>query len=251
MGKDTSYTEEDLKEHLATEHKHSAFATYLREIVYGGSDGIVTTFAVVAGFTGAQAGEHALPYTFLTVLLFGLANLFADGTSMGLGNYLSVRSAQDVYKGEKEKELQEIEGNPDIEQKETEHILKKRGYSAADAATLASLYRKNPSYWLDFMMNYELELPNPEGENPYITGLMTFVSFLFFGFLPLFPYALLQRVDGVFAYAALAAFGALVLLGILRWRVTKEPLVRSVGEVVLLGGVSGGVAFLVGTFFRA
>ncbi|MGB2731859.1 MAG: VIT1/CCC1 transporter family protein, partial [Microgenomates group bacterium] len=43
-----------LQKHLQDEHKLSAFSTYLKEIVYGGSDGIVTTFAVVAGFAGAQ-----------------------------------------------------------------------------------------------------------------------------------------------------------------------------------------------------
>ena len=61
---------------------------HLKQIVYGGNDGIVTTFSVVAGFAGYGA-EGAATVGGIAVLLFGLANLFADGTAMGLGEYLS------------------------------------------------------------------------------------------------------------------------------------------------------------------
>src|SRR3989338_7332916 len=108
-----TYTAEDLEKHLKEEHKISTFSTYLKEIVYGGNDGIVTTFAVVAGFTGANTSLGSLGY--MTVLLFGLANLFADGTSMGLGNFLSTRSEHDRFHEEKNKELKEIHENPQME----------------------------------------------------------------------------------------------------------------------------------------
>ena len=84
------------------EHKVSIFQSYLKEIVYGGNDGIVTTFAIVAGFAGAQLSA-ASPMGYVTVLLFGFANLFADGLSMGLGNFLSIRSEKDSYLSELKK----------------------------------------------------------------------------------------------------------------------------------------------------
>ena len=65
----------ELEHHLMHEHKISPFATYIKEIVYGGNDGIVTTFAVVAGFSGANIGDQALNFSMVTVVLFGLANL--------------------------------------------------------------------------------------------------------------------------------------------------------------------------------
>jgi vacuolar iron transporter family protein len=58
---------------------------YLSEFVYGGIDGAVTTFAVVAGATGAGFGIQVL-------LILGIANLVADGFSMGVGSYLSTKS---------------------------------------------------------------------------------------------------------------------------------------------------------------
>src|SRR3990172_8446076 len=96
------YSERDYREHLEKEHKQTPFSIYLKEIVYGGTDGIITTFAVVAGFSGAQIDGGYLPL--VSVILFGLANLAADGVSMSLGNFLSIRSDKDLYRSEKEKE---------------------------------------------------------------------------------------------------------------------------------------------------
>lgn len=65
------------------------FRHYLGDLVYGANDGIVTTFAVVAGVEGA-----ALPLR--VVLILGFANLLADGFSMGASNFLSIRSGEDA-----------------------------------------------------------------------------------------------------------------------------------------------------------
>lgn len=62
---------------------------YIRDLVYGANDGVITTFAVVAGVTGGT-----LPP--VTVLVLGVANLLADGLSMGVGNYLGIRSDERV-----------------------------------------------------------------------------------------------------------------------------------------------------------
>ena len=65
---------------------------YIRDVVYGANDGIITTFAVVAGVTGGALSPRA-------VLIVGVANLFADGLSMGVGNYLSIRSDESARAG--------------------------------------------------------------------------------------------------------------------------------------------------------
>lgn len=239
----------DLDKHLSEEHAVSPISAYLKEIVYGGADGIVTTFAVVAGFTGAQQNLSSnLPL--LAILLFGFANLFADGLSMGLGNFLSLRSEQDRYRSEKEKELREIKQNPKQEREETIHILMKRGYSRQDAEELTSLYAKNEDYWAEFMMKYELEMPNPELENPYLTAIATIFAFIFFGFIPLIPYIFFKIGSQTFMISAIFTALALVLLGLLRWRVTRETVHRSVGEIVFVGGLAAVAAYIVGTFFR-
>lgn len=239
-----------LSEHLQQEHRMNPFQAYLKEIVYGGNDGIVTTFAVVAGFTGA-ASSSVMPYSFLTVLLFGFANLLGDGASMGLGNFLSLRSEQDVYKSHETKELSEIRNNPRAEQEETIAILQENGFTSQQAEKITDIYKTNETYWLSFMMNHELQLPNPKGEKPIYTGIATFTAFIVFGIIPILPYVLLQKITGVFVYSLVATFGALLLLGVLRWKVTTESIFRSVGEILLIGSISSAIAFAVGIFFRS
>lgn len=243
---------EQLKQHIEKEHKQSPVATYLKEVVYGGVDGIITTFAVVAGFSGAAlSNETTTQLTFLVVLLFGLANLLADGVSMGLGNFLAVRSDQSLYCKIRAQEEREIQENPGVEFEETVTILMSKGFSSEDAHTLASIYQKNETYWADFMMNHELEIPDPTDENPVYTGLATFLSFIIFGFIPLVPFIVLGSFPPgeVFQYSSISAFAALVLLGVLKWKVIGTRPIKSIGEVVLVGGVAAVVAFFVGSLF--
>lgn len=242
------YSKKEFERHLKKEHKMSAISNYLKEIVFGGSDGIVTTFAVVAGFNGAQSG-NLVELSVLVVLLFGLANLFADASSMGLGSILSILADKDVYKTEREKERKEIQTSPDMEKAETMYILQSRGFSKDQASKITELYSQNENYWLDFMMYHELELPNPAHENPIISGFSTFASFIIFGSIPLLPY-LLGLHSQSFTISILFTFLALVMLGIIRWKVTTQTLLRSVGEIVLIGGTSAVIAFFVGTLFR-
>jgi VIT1/CCC1 family predicted Fe2+/Mn2+ transporter len=240
----------DIDTHLSQEHKISPLASYLREIVYGGLDGIVTTFAVVAGFAGAQQPQLVALLTPVPVLLFGLANLFADGVSMSLGNFLSLRSEKDVYAAEKAKERHKIRTSPALELEETVAILKHRGYSGEDAKDMAALYAKNEDFWTYFMMHDELALPNPERQSALSTSLVTFASFVSFGAIPLVPYILSRTSASTFTQSIFFTITALLTLGLLRWRVNQERLVRSMGETLLLGSVAAFVAYLVGTFFR-
>lgn len=225
------------------------FTTYLREIVYGGSDGIVTTFAVVAGFTGAQS-QNMTELPVLIVLLFGFANLFADGTSMALGNFLSSSAEKDVYEAEKRLERKQIQHHLENEKKESLEILQREGFTRQQAEQLISIYVTNENYWLSFMMNHELKLPNPEEERPHFTALATFFAFVIFGMIPLLPYVFYHRHESVFAFSVIATVLALLLLGLLRWQVTRLHWLRSIGETLFLGSSAAAVAYLIGVIFR-
>lgn len=239
----------DLQKHLEKEHKRTPLSEYLREIVYGGNDGIVTTFAVVAGFAGAAQDPSSSAVPIISVLLFGLANLFADGLSMGLGSFLSLRADQDVYRAEKAKEAHEIAHEPESEFNETVTILMNKRFSEKDAITLASIYRTNPRYWTEFMMKDELEMTNPENEKPAFVAISTFLSFTIFGIIPLAPY-MLGIQTSVFGYSIGFTVTALLLLGLLRAGVTRRKPLRGIFETLMVGGISASAAYLVGTFFR-
>ena len=78
--------------------------------MYGGLDGIITTFAVVAGVAGASLSSGV-------VLILGFANLIADGLSMAIGDYLSTKAENEYNKAERAREKWEVENYPEGEKK--------------------------------------------------------------------------------------------------------------------------------------
>ena len=81
-----SHTKEEIRARLARDPGIS----YLRDWIYGGIDGVVTTFAVVASVVGADLSSKV-------VLILGLANLVADGFAMAAGNYSGTQAERDDY----------------------------------------------------------------------------------------------------------------------------------------------------------
>jgi vacuolar iron transporter family protein len=227
------------------DHRIGTFQTFLKQIVYGGNDGIVTTFAVVAGFAGAGA-EGAAQVGGLAVLLFGLANLFADATAMGLGEFLSARSQQDVYRATREHELNDIRTSFDIQHAGLVKILRNKGVNEADSVQFADILGRHHDLMADFVLQYELGMKDPMDEKPALNALATFIAFVTFGSVPLIPYFLLDPVKSTFNLSLFATFAALTALGLLRWKVTSETMLRCVGETVIVGGTCAVVAYIVG-----
>ena len=233
-------------------NKFSALADYFKEVIYGGIDGIVTTFAVVAGFSGAAlTTDMTTQLSFTIVLLFGLANLFADAASMGLGNFLSVRSEKDLYHSIRGREKEEIQSNKPLGKESTISIMLEKGFTQTQAEQLAEVYSTNEEYWVDFIMQHEHEISDPRGEKEVFTGLATFLSFMVFGAVPLLPFILQSEgnAETAFIFSSVGTFMALVALGLLKWRIIGTKFWASLFEVVTVGGVAAVLAFLVGSFF--
>jgi vacuolar iron transporter family protein len=220
-----------VRAHMHSHKRSGVSTTYFRELIYGAIDGIITTFAVVAGFSGAALStDTTSQLSFAVVLLFGIANLFADGVSMGLGSFLAVRSEQGMYRTLRHRE---------------------EGFSEADAHTLVEIFKRNEAYWVDFILSNELKIQDPMNENPYGTALATFGAFVSFGFIPLMPFMVMDTIDPqtVFQTSATGAFIALIILGILKWKVAGTDALKSIIEVVLVGSLAAFVAYGVGTLF--
>ncbi|NOX41838.1 MAG: GMP synthase [Alphaproteobacteria bacterium] len=238
----------DLVQHRRDAHQIGRLQEYLKQIVYGGNDGIVTTFAVVAGFAGFGM-DGAAGVGGIAVLLFGIANILADGTSMGLGEFLSSRSERDLYVAHRNKELIEIERNSDDERAEVIAILQSHGMGGEDAAAMTDIFHRNPELMADFMMVYELGMADTTDESPAIKGLFMFLSFVVFGAVPLSPYFFLAPTPDTFIFSIIATFIALVCLGVLRWFATTVNAWRCIFETVLVGSTCAVVAYAVGLAF--
>lgn len=241
------FTKNDLDNHLKESHNKTFFSDYLKEIVFGGVDGIVTTFAITAGFAGSaitseSSGAVVLPIA--AVLIFGFANLLADGFSMGVGEFLSARAEKKNYEKEFLKEKESIVDELDFEIKETIFLLKEKGFNDEDAKKLVEIFQKNHKYWAEFMVNYEIGIFDYDG-SPLKQAFATISSFIFFGFIPLISYVF-SFEENQFLFSIFFSFIALIILSILRALVTKEPYFKSIFETLILGILAGAIAFGVG-----
>lgn len=234
------------------QHVQSHLDEYLREIMYGGVDGIITTFAVVAGFTGAQFSNSTVLQSVpvIAVLLFGLANLFADGLSMAVGNFLSTRANKSKFRSQRRLVSQRVRDAKQAENKRTVEMFVDRGYSSQTAIKLASLLAERPKTWTEIKMLLEEKTANPLDESAVGMALATFFSFAVFGFIPLIPYILFLNSEFVFLYSAIFTGIALVLLGTLRFGVEKQSFYQSILETLALGSIAAITAFGVGTLFH-
>lgn len=230
----------------AVEEHGGAGSQYLGEMVYGGLDGIITTFAVVSGVAGAQLGTPV-------ILILGLANLLADGFSMATGAYLSTKSEQEYYRREWEREAWEVENFPDGERAELYEVYRQRGYEEAEARHLVDIQSREPKRWVKAMMIDELGMLEDEGK-PFLNGLVTFGAFVAAGALPLLVYllGLAFPVPSQVAFPVAVALSGLALfgLGAAKVTVTKLNPIRSGLEMLIVGGLAAGVAYTVGALLK-
>jgi VIT1/CCC1 family predicted Fe2+/Mn2+ transporter len=230
----------------AMEQHGSERSQYIGEMVYGGLDGIITTFAVVSGVAGAQLGAEI-------VLILGLANLFADGFSMATGSFLSTKSEQEYYARERQREYWEVEHFPDGERAELHELYLSQGYSEEEARQLVEIKSRDVERWVDAMMIDELGMLKDE-RKPINNALATLVSFIIAGAVPLLVYVLGFFVplapQAMFpislALSGLALFG----LGAAKVLVTKRSAFKSGLEMLLVGGLAAGVAYAVGALLK-
>jgi len=219
---------------------------YIGPIVYGGLDGIVTTFAVISGVAGAALSSDI-------VLILGSANLLADGVSMAIGSYLSSMSEREYFEREQRTEAWEIEHFPDGERIELVELLREAGYPPDDAQELVRIQTQRPESWIKAMMVEEHGLLKADS-SPTMRGLTTFGAFVVAGAVPLLAYVVGLFIPMVssaafFLSIVLSAL-ALFALGAAKVLVTELRVVRSGLEMLLVGGLAAGVAYLVGYLLR-
>lgn len=221
------------------------FETYLPEVVYGSIDGIVTTFAVVAGSAGAGLGINI-------ILILGVANLFADGLSMSIGSYLSKKSEQDNYNKHLKIEEWEIENMPQVERKEVEDIYREKGFDGKELEMVVNRITSNKQIWLDTMMKDELGL-TLEKKSPFKAGLSTLLAFVFAGAIPLVVYILVYAggisIDPFLSSCVVTAL-AFILIAYIKTYVTRISIQRSIAETLLLGAAAATVAYFLGNYLE-
>lgn len=214
----------------------------MKDIVYAANDGIVTTFAVVAATVGGALSP-------LTILVVGVANLFADGFSMASGDYLGSKTEEEFYAKEEAEEYREIAEKPDEELREIRDILTRKGYRGVDLEDMTRLVASNETMWVDLMMHDELGMQKPGDHSPVQSAAMTFVSFIVAGSIPLLPY-LFWGTRAPFGVVIASTAAALFVVGALRGYFSKTSWIWLGLEMLAVGGFSAAVAYGVGAGIR-
>jgi VIT1/CCC1 family predicted Fe2+/Mn2+ transporter len=217
---------------------------YVKSLVFGGLDGTITTFAVVAASKGGSLSADV-------VLLMGFANLVADGLSMGFGDYLSSKAELEFVKTEKKREKWELENYPEGEKKEMIELYMARGVSEDDATLVIETLAKYKNFFLDLMLVEELGLmPPDETDSPAKNGLVTFVAFAMFGFVPLVPYVFGKAIGGangnaMFGSACGLTALTMAALGAAKAKFTNQNMTSSALYMLLNGSLAAASAYLV------
>ena len=239
-----AHTKEAIVEHMEQHTKEKG--KYLKDVVFGASDGIVTTFAIVSGVEGAH-----LPSS--VILLLGFAKVFADAISMAVGNYISTKSEVEYIKKEREREEWEIEHVPEGEVEEIRQIYKKKGFQGKDLERAVKVVTSDKKVWTDTMMLHELGLVESD-KTPVTSSIATFVAFIIAGIVPLIAFVLALFIPGLAANSFLLSIvltgATLFIIGALRSSVTGISKLRSGLEMLLISGLAASVAYLIGYLLR-
>jgi VIT1/CCC1 family predicted Fe2+/Mn2+ transporter len=212
----------------------------LRAVIFGVSDGLVSNLALVMGVAGASEGERGF------VLLAGIAGLLAGAFSMAAGEYISMQSQRELFERQIALERAELEALPGEEQAELAAIYRSKGFTEAEAATIAERMFRDPEHALDTLVREELGLdPDELGSSLGAAG-GSFVAFAIGAVIPVIPYLIGGGTPAFVASVALSlvslfAVGAGVSL------LTGRGLLFSGGRQVAIGAAAAAVTYIVGS----
>jgi VIT1/CCC1 family predicted Fe2+/Mn2+ transporter len=225
-----AHSRDEIRRRLSARPKES----YLRDWVYGGIDGAVTTFAVAAGVAGANLPSKV-------VLILGFANLLADGFSMAVANYSGTKTEREQYERLAAIERKHIAVDPDGEREEIRQIFGKKGFQDEDLERAVKAITADETRWVQTMVLEEYGNALPI-RSPVRAALHTFGAFALFGSIPLAPYL----VGGGLAASIAMTSLAFLLIGSLKSRWSLRSAWWSGLETLAIGSVAAGLAYTTG-----
>ena len=234
------------------EHDHSREAiaerladgvrvNYLRDWIYGGIDGAVTTFAIVAGVEGAGMSATV-------ILILGCANLAADGFSMAASNFSGTKAEVDEAHRLREMEYRHVRDFPDGEREEVRQILAGMCLEGDALEGAVRALSQNRTAWVEFMLTEEFGVPRVL-RSPMKAALSTFAAFVLCGMVPLLPFVFGSPDAFVLASGMTAAvfFG----IGTVKSMWSLQAWWWSGLETLLIGSVAALAAYWVGAGLQA
>jgi VIT1/CCC1 family predicted Fe2+/Mn2+ transporter len=220
-----------------SEEQHFQSSASVRDFVIGMSDGLTVPFALAAGLSGAVNNTSI-------IITAGLAEIAAGSIAMGLGGYLAGRTEIEHYEVEEKREYEEIEKLHEVEIRETKEIFAQYGLSDDLQERVAREMAKRPREWVDFMMRFELGLERPDKNRARQSALVIGFSYILGGLIPLSAYFFTSTPQQGLIYSCIITFICLVVFGLVKSKLTGQPLFKGALYVTVVGAAAAGAAFL-------
>jgi VIT1/CCC1 family predicted Fe2+/Mn2+ transporter len=210
--------------------------------VFGSLDGLIVPLGVVSGVAGFSASDSG------PVIAAGIAEAFAGALSMGAGEFIAGRSEAQVQQNEVVKELHEMEHSPDFELHELIEIYKQEGVAPDDARLLVQTLSRYPKAYQKAMVANELGINTLDPETVKLPEALTIGgAYLVGSIFPLIAYFFFPPRIAL-PISLVLTFVALVAVGVIKGKLASMNLVRSVIEIIVVGVLSAGGGYVLGTF---
>ncbi len=219
-----------------SQEQHFQSSEKVRDFVIGMSDGLTVPFALAAGLSGAVDSTSI-------VITAGLAEIAAGSIAMGLGGYLAGRTEIEHYDSEEKREYEEIEKLHEVEIKETKEIFAEYGLNDELQEKIAREMAKSPKKWVDFMMRFELGLERPHKNRAHQSAFIIGISYTIGGLIPLSAYFFTESTMQGLIYSSIITFICLVVFGLVKSKLTGQPLFKGTMRVALVGAAAAAAAF--------
>jgi VIT1/CCC1 family predicted Fe2+/Mn2+ transporter len=178
----------------------------IRAAVLGGNDGLVSNFSLVMGIAGASSGSQD------GILLAGLAGLLAGALSMALGEWISVKSSQELYENQMQLEMEELETNPEGERKELKLIYLAKGIPEHEAERIVNELMLDKDQAHQILVREELGINAEELKGSAMeAALSSFVLFAIGAIIPVLPFFFWKGFFAIAMSALLSAIGLFII----------------------------------------
>lgn len=228
---------------VETQHRNVG-GNALRAAVLGANDGLVSNMSLVMGVAGASPEGNS-------VIIAGVAGLLAGAISMALGEWISVKSSQELYERQMEIERYEVESKPEEEKRELVLLYKAKGLNPEAAEKLAEEAFKNKDKAHIILVNEELGINLEELNNsPWEAAIASFILFVVGAIIPLFPFFITTGFQGILWSMICSTIG-LFGIGAAITLITARSWVKSGFRQVIFGLAAAAVTYGIGRLVGA
>ncbi|MEX2251344.1 MAG: VIT1/CCC1 transporter family protein [Acidimicrobiia bacterium] len=212
---------------------------YWRDMILGVNDGLVSMYLLVVGVVGGGFDTSQ-------VLLTGLAGALAGAVSMAAGEYLATKSQDEILAAELALERIHIKEHRGTEVSQLREMFSDMGISAADLEGVVAAFDRSDEAMLNAMKALEFGFVESERRSPYLAMFASGGLFLVGSLPSILPFIIFDSNTIALVWASVLALGGLFAVGVVKARVTRNNWLRSGLENMMIAGVGGLLAWLIG-----